>query len=235
VHENILLVEDEEALSMALGDRLRSEGYMVEAVSDGVTAFHRATTSRFDLLILDIMLPGRNGLDLCQDIRRTGLATPILFLSARSETADKIVGLKLGADDYVTKPFDLKELITRVEALLRRGSAVRNSNVRVIGSIRIDLSAMEVTRAGVPVNLSATELRLMRYLLGHPGIGLSREKIWRDVWGYDNATPSRTVDVHVSTLRQKLENDPSHPELIITVKGFGYMFADQATGMKAAG
>lgn len=224
MNERILLIEDEQALQMALSDRLSSEGYVVDVVGDGITGFQLATTSQFDLVILDIMLPGRNGLDLCQDIRRTGVGTPILLLSARGETADKIVGLKLGADDYVSKPFDFKELITRIEALLRRCGRSKPHTVCVIGSVRMDFSSMEITREGSPIHLSAMEVRLMRYFLRHPGMGLSREKILKDVWGNDSLTSSRTLDVHVNTLRQKLENDPARPEIIVTVKGFGYMF-----------
>jgi len=231
MNERILLVEDEQALQMTLSDRLNSEGYLVDVASDGITGFHLATSSQFDLVILDIMLPGRNGLDVCQDIRRSGLGTPILLLSARGETADKIVGLKLGADDYVTKPFDFKELVTRVEALLRRCGRSKPHTICVIGSVRMDFASMEITREGNPVRLSAMEVRLMRYFLRHPGIGLSREKLLREVWGNDSLTSSRTLDVHVNGLRQKLENDPAHPEMIVTVKGFGYMFTSPRTSL----
>jgi two-component system, OmpR family, alkaline phosphatase synthesis response regulator PhoP len=224
MNQNILLVEDEEALGIVLSDRLRSEGYEVDIASDGITGFQKATSAQFDLMILDVMLPGRNGLDLCRDIRLTGLAVPILLLSARDATADKVIGLKLGADDYVTKPFDMRELITRIEALMRRCSSSTGNSVYVIGSIRMDFSAMEITREGNPVHLSAMEFRLIRYLLRHPGIGLSREKILREVWGQHDITSSRTLDVHVAGLRQKLEINPSRPELIVTVKNFGYIF-----------
>lgn len=233
MNERILLIEDEQALQMALSDRLSSEGYLVDVASDGITGFHLATSSQFDLLILDIMLPGRNGLDLCQDIRRTGLGTPILLLSARGETADKIVGLRLGADDYVSKPFDFKELTARIEALLRRYGRTKPHTVCVMGSVRMDFASMEITREGSPVRLSAMEVRLIRYFLRHPGIGLSREKILKDVWGNDSLSSSRTLDVHVNTLRQKLENDPARPELIVTVKGFGYMFTSPRASLSA--
>jgi two-component system, OmpR family, alkaline phosphatase synthesis response regulator PhoP len=229
MNQNILLVEDEEALRMALSDRLRSEGYEVDVAGDGITGFHKATSSPFDLVILDIMLPGRNGLDLCRDIRHAGLGMPILMLTARDATSDKVIGLKLGADDYITKPFDLRELVTRIEVLLRRRAGSNGSNVYVIGSIRMNFSTMEVSREGNPVRLSAMELRLIRYLLRHPGVGLSREKILKDVWGHHNITSSRTLDVHVAGLRQKLETDPTRPELIVTVKGLGYMFTGQQT------
>jgi two-component system, OmpR family, alkaline phosphatase synthesis response regulator PhoP len=155
VNQNILLVEDEEALRMALSDRLRSEGYEVDVANDGITAFEMATSRSFDLVILDIMLPGRNGLELCRDIRQTGLGTPILLLSARDSAADKVVGLELGADDYVTKPFDLRELVTRIQALLRRGTGQSGSHVYVSGPIRMDFSAMQVNRERDPVHSSA--------------------------------------------------------------------------------
>jgi two-component system, OmpR family, alkaline phosphatase synthesis response regulator PhoP len=227
MNESILFVEDEEALGMVLSDRLSSEGYVVEVARDGITGFHKATSQHFDVMILDIMLPGRNGLDLCRDIRLAGVDTPILLLTARDAIADKVVGLKLGADDYVTKPFDMRELVTRIEALLRRCTAPIGISVYVVGTIRVDFSAREITRKGTPVRLSAMEFRLLRYLLQHPGIGLSREKILREVWGHHQVTSSRTLDVHVASLRHKLEADPARPELIVTVKNFGYMYTGQ--------
>jgi two-component system, OmpR family, alkaline phosphatase synthesis response regulator PhoP len=232
MNQKILLVEDEEALRMALSDRLRSEGYQVDVAGDGITGFQKATSNPFDLVILDIMLPGRNGLDLCRDIRHTGLGMPILLLSARDAASDKVIGLKLGADDYVSKPFDLRELITRIEVLLRRCAGSKCNSVYVIGSIRMNFSTMEVSREGNPVHLSAMEVRLIRYLLRHPGVGLSRDKILKEVWGHTYITSSRTVDVHVAALRQKLETDPTRPELIVTVKGHGYMFTGQHTSIK---
>ena len=209
---------------MALGDRLRSAGYVIDCASDGVTGFQKATSLPFDLMILDILLPGRNGFDLCRDIRLSGLGTPILLLTARDSTADKVIGLKLGADDYLTKPFDMQELVTRIEALLRRSPILTGNQIFASGSIRVDNSAMELTRLGIPVHLSALEFRLIRYFVQHPGIRLSREKILKDVWGHDGDSVSRTVDVHIAGLRQKLEKDPKRPELIVTVPGFGYRF-----------
>jgi two-component system, OmpR family, alkaline phosphatase synthesis response regulator PhoP len=223
MNENILLVEDEEGLRMTLGDRLRSEGYVVDFAIDGQEAFDKATTLPFDLIILDVMLPVRNGFDVCRDVRREGLATPILVLTARDQTAEKVVGLKLGADDYVTKPFDTLELLARIEALLRR-SGVSTQNIYQFGSIRIDVRGTKVTRDGVPVNLSAREFHLLLYFVEHGGITLTRDEILREVWGYDAATFTRTVDVHVAGLRQKLETDPKRPELIITVPAIGYKF-----------
>jgi len=224
MNENILLVEDEEALRMTLGDRLRSEGYVVDFAADGEQGFEKATRLPFDLVILDIMLPRYSGLDICRGIRQAGLATPILLLTARGQTVDKVVGLKLGADDYVTKPFDTTELIARIEALLRRSTPRAGQGVIQFGNIRIDLRGTQVTRDGKPVYLSAREFQLLRYLTEHPGTTLSRAEILREVWGYEVGTFTRTVDVHVSSLRQKLEESPKNPKLILTVPGLGYKF-----------
>ncbi len=223
MNENILLVEDEEGLRMTLGDRLRSEGYVVDFAVDGQEALEKATRLPFDLIILDVMLPIRNGFDVCRDVRGEGLATPILLLTARDQTAEKVVGLKLGADDYVTKPFDMLELMARIEALLRR-SAVASQSVYQFRSIRIDVRGTKVTRDGVPIYLSAREFQLLLYFAEHVGITLSRDEILREVWGYDAATFTRTVDVHVASLRQKLENEPRKPELIMTIPAIGYKF-----------
>jgi two-component system alkaline phosphatase synthesis response regulator PhoP len=224
MNESILLVEDEEALRMTLSDRLRSEGYVVDFAADGELGFDKATRLPFDLIILDIMLPRCNGLDLCRGIRLAGLATPILLLTARGQTADKVVGLKLGADDYVTKPFDTMELMARVEALLRRSSTRAGQGIFQFGSIRVDLRGTLVTRAGEPVYLSAREFQLLRYLIEHSGTTVSRDEILREVWGYEVGTFTRTVDVHVASLRQKLEKVPKRPEMILTVPGLGYKF-----------
>jgi two-component system, OmpR family, alkaline phosphatase synthesis response regulator PhoP len=170
------------------------------------------------------MLPRRNGFDVCRDIRRAGLATPILLLTARGQNADKVVGLKLGADDYVTKPFDTQELMARIEALLRRAPSRFAQSIQRFGSILVDIPGTQVTRDGQPVYLSAREFQLLRYFVEHTGITLSRDEILRHVWAYDEGTYTRTVDVHVASLRQKLEEDPKRPELIRTVPGIGYRF-----------
>jgi two-component system alkaline phosphatase synthesis response regulator PhoP len=224
MNENILLVEDEEGFRMTLSDRLQSEGYVVDFAADGQEGLDKATRLPFDLIILDIMLPLRNGFDVCRDIRREGLATPILLLTARDQTAEKVLGLKLGADDYVTKPFDMMELMARVEALLRRVAAIAGRNFYQFGTIRIDVRGTKVTRDGAPVYLSAREFQLLRYFAEHQGATLSRDELLREVWGYDAATFTRTVDVHVASLRQKLESDPKRPEFIVTIPGLGYKF-----------
>jgi DNA-binding response OmpR family regulator len=230
MNENILIVEDEEALRMALGDRLRSEGYMIDFAVDGEQGMEKATQLPFDLIILDIMLPLRSGLEVCTDIRRAGLATPVIILTARSQTSDKVVGFHLGADDYVTKPFDTLELMARIKALLRR-APIRTSTVsrggspvHQFGSITVDVPGTVVTRDGENVYLTAREFELLRYFVEHPGVTLSRQDLLREVWGHDANTLTRTVDVHVASLRRKLESVPQRPRMILTISGLGYKF-----------
>jgi two-component system, OmpR family, alkaline phosphatase synthesis response regulator PhoP len=227
MNEHILLVEDEEALRITLSDRLRSEGYVVESAVDGEDGLHKATRLPFDLIILDVMLPRRSGLDVCRDIRRTGLSAPILMMSARNQTIDKVVGLKLGADDYLSKPFEAAELLARVEALLRRAPGRTGQPTFQFDNIVVDLRGTRVTRDGTQVTLSAREFQLLRYLIEHRGKTLSRDEILRDVWGYSKTTMTRTVDVHVASLRNKLEADSKHPRLILTIPGLGYKFASE--------
>lgn len=227
MNENILIVEDEEALRMTLGDRLQSLGYCVDFASDGEEGTEKATQLPFDLIILDIMLPQKSGLEVCTDIRRAGLATPILLLTARGQVNDKVVGLKLGADDYVTKPFDTLELTARIEALLRRAPTRTGSisaGIHHFGNCVLDIPGTEVTRGGQPVYLTAREFQLLRYLVEHKGITVSRGELLREVWGHEAGTFTRTVDVHISSLRQKLERSPKKPELIVTISGLGYKF-----------
>jgi two-component system alkaline phosphatase synthesis response regulator PhoP len=224
MNESILLVEDEEALRMTLSDRLRSEGYIVDFAADGEEGLGKATGLPFDLIILDVMLPHRSGFDVCRDIRSAGLATPILLLTARGQTTDKVLGLKLGADDYVTKPFDTLELMARIEALLRRLPGRTPPSVLQAGSLRMDVRGTEVTREGKTVLLSAREFQLLRHFMENPGATLSRSELLHEVWGYEDGTFTRTVDVHIASLRQKLEKDPKRPELILTVPGMGYKF-----------
>jgi len=223
----ILLVEDEPGLVMTLTDRLASEGYDVSSVSDGEAALELVDRESFDLILLDVMLPGKSGFDVCRDIRQRSIETPVLMLTARSQVVDKVVGLKLGADDYLTKPFEMMELMARVEALMRRAPVPKGEAVGsyTFGPIRIDFKSAEVTRDGEPVELSALEFKLLRYFIEHRGATVSRDELLDKVWGYDAMPYSRTVDVHVSWLRQKLEANPSHPEYILTVHRQGYKFA----------
>jgi len=225
MRQNILIIEDEAALRMTLSDRLQSEGYAVECASDGEEGVRRATRDAFDLILLDLMLPRRSGFDVCRDIRQAGLITPILMLTARGQTIDKVLGFKLGADDYVTKPFDMLELVARVEALLRRvPSRPPGQGIRQYGSLHIDLRGTEVSRDGRVISLSAREFQLLRYFIEHPRETVSRQELLKQVWGYSTETFTRTVDVHIVSLRQKLEKDPKRPEMIVTVPGLGYKF-----------
>ena len=224
MNESILLVEDEAALRATLSDRLRGEGYMVETATDGHDAFEKAANQPFDLVILDLMLPVRSGLDVCRDIRQAGMATPILILTARNQTIDKVVGLKLGADDYVTKPFESAELIARIEVLLRRVPIQTGQGVHEFGTIHVDVKRSEVTRAGKPVYLTGREFQLLRYFIERAGSTIPRRELLQSVWGYEADTLTRTVDTHVASLRQKLEENPKRPELIVTVAGVGYKF-----------
>src|SRR6516164_6022413 len=227
MNESILLVEDEQALRATLSDRLRSEGYVVDTAVDGQEGFDKAANQPFDLIILDVMLPRRSGLDVCRDIRMAGMATPILILTVRNETVDKVVGLKLGADDYVTKPFEASELMARVEALLRRVPIHSGHGSFKFGAIRVDVRQAEVTRDSKPVYLTAREFQLLRYLIERTGKTVPRHELLRAVWGYDSDTLTRTVDTHVASLRQKLETRPKQPEFILTVTGVGYKFVGQ--------
>ena len=222
----ILLVEDEAGLRMTLSDRLRSEGYQVETASDGEQGFERAAGGGFDLIVLDVMMPAKNGFDVCRDLRRLGVSTPILMLTARGQTVDKVLGLKIGADDYLTKPFEMLELLARVEALLRRQAVASLSEAPAFefGAVRVDFRRTEVRRDGEVVQLSAKEFQLLCYLIENRGTTLSRETLLRQVWGYDVAPSTRTVDVHVAWLRQKLEDAPKRPRWIVTVRGLGYKF-----------
>jgi len=205
----------------------KDEGYWVESARDGRQGLDRTLNDPFDLVILDVMLPQKSGVDVCRDRRQNGLAVPILMLSARSQTVDKVLGLKIGADDYVTKPFDMLELLARVEALLRRAPSTPASlgTVHQIGPIRVDLRRTQVWRDRQPVALAAREFQLVRYFIEHRGATLSRSELLEQVWGYGSTTGTRTVDVHVAGLRQKLESDPKQPRLILTVLGLGYKFA----------
>jgi two-component system, OmpR family, alkaline phosphatase synthesis response regulator PhoP len=224
--KRILLVEDEPGLVLTLTDRLGSEGFVVETARDGETGLARATSESFDLIILDLMLPRKNGFDVCRDLRQQNIHTPVIMLTARGQVVDKVVGLKLGADDYVTKPFEMMELLARIEACLRRVPATVLASVGVyqFGPIRIDFRKAEVTRDGAVVELSALEFQLLRYFIEHRENAITRDELLNEVWGY-NATPStRTVDVHVAWLRQKIEPNPRHPQFILTVHGLGYKF-----------
>jgi two-component system alkaline phosphatase synthesis response regulator PhoP len=231
VHEDkILLVEDDPGLVMALTDLLSAEGYTVESALNGMEGLERASQQedRFDLIILDVMLPGKNGFDVCRDLRSKGTTTPILMLTARGQVIDKVLGLKLGADDYLTKPFEPLELLARLEALLRRSLAsVSPSKLEEtfhFGAVVVDFRSTQVSAGGQPVELSAREFQLLRYFIEQRGATLSRKQLLREVWGYEASVLTRTVDVHVGLLRHKLEDDVKNPRHFLTMRGHGYKF-----------
>jgi len=222
----ILLVEDEPSLLETLEDRLTSEGYQVETARTGRDAYRLACGQGYDLIILDVMLPGKSGMDICRDLRQKGRDMPILMLTAKRQVIDKVLGLKLGADDYLTKPFDMMELMARVEALLRRARKpiADSANTYRFGSVVVDFRAARVTCEEETLHLSALDFKLLKYFIDHRGKTLSREELLENVWGYDSAAYTRTVDVRIASLRQKIERNPNRPEFIHTVHGMGYRF-----------
>ena len=233
VEERILIVEDEAALLDTLEYNFRREGYVVYTARDGPHALEVARAERPDLIVLDVMLPGLDGLEVCRILQRE-MNVPVLMLTARTDEVDRIVGLEVGADDYVTKPFSMRELLARVKALLRRVRLVREETAagdEAVGADRlvfedllIDLSRREVTRDGNPLVMKPKEYELLVFLARNKGMALSRELILQRVWDWDFSGGSRTVDVHVRWLREKIEMDPAHPERITTVRGIGYRF-----------
>lgn len=227
----LLLVEDEPGLVMTLTDRLMAEGYDVESATDAPSGLEMATSGSFDAILLDVMLPGGNGMDVCRTLRQRGLQTPILMLTAKGQVVDKVVGLKLGADDYLVKPFEMAELLARVEALIRRAGSAANgasgatpTETYRFGDISVDFRKAEVMKGGQALDLSAREFKLLKYFVEHRGAALTRDELLNEVWGYNAMPSTRTVDVHVAWLRQKLEDNPRHPQYILTVHGLGYKF-----------
>ena len=199
----------------------------METAGDGPTAIARATGEPFDVIVLDVMLPGCDGFEVAKTVLQQGILTPILMLTARTQVVDRVVGLKLGADDYLTKPFETIELLARLEALMRR--APKDSGVSLeryqFGDITVDVRKAEVMQKGTPIDLSAKEFQLLRYFIEHRGATISRDELLQEVWGYSSMPSTRTVDVHVAWLRQKLEPNPRVPQYILTVHGLGYKFA----------
>jgi len=227
VKRRVLLIEDEPGLVVTLTDRLESEGYEVGAAPDGPSGLARASRERWSVILLDVMLPGANGFDVCRDIRARGLTTPVIMLTARGQVVDRVQGLKTGADDYLTKPFDMLELLARIEVQLRRRAAAGSTDAGRayrFGEVTIDFRKAEVTRAGKPIDVSAREFLLLKYFVEHREATLTRDELLNEVWGYHSMPSTRTVDVHVAWLRQKVEPDPPHPQYILTVHGLGYKF-----------
>lgn len=225
----ILLVEDEPGLQLTLSDRLRREGYQVDTAGDGALGLEKAASGAYDLVLLDVMLPKKNGFDVLRDLRQRGVETPVMMLTARGQVVDTVVGLKLGADDYLAKPFEMMELLARVEARLRRRATpapavTGTTESHQFGDVRIDFRSAEVFRGTETIELSAREYQLLRYLIEHRGEIISRDQLLNEVWGYNAMPSTRTVDVHVAWLRQKIEPNPRHPQYLLTVHGLGYRF-----------
>lgn len=219
----VLLIEDDPAIARAIVDNLRFEGYEALTASEGRAGLELARAARPDLILLDLMLPRMSGYEVCRQLRAEGIATPIIILSARGEETDRILGLDLGADDYVTKPFGIRELVARVRAVLRRanGDAAQPATLR-FDDVVVDFRAHTVHRGGEPLELTRKEMALLRYLAAHEGVTVRRERLLDEVWGYGVDTTTRTVDNHVAALRAKLERDPRHPRRLVTVHGVGY-------------
>jgi len=221
----ILVVEDDNAMAVALRDGFKYKGYSVQLASDGAAGSRLVKERDFDLVILDVMLPKMSGLDLCKQLRNSGNDIPIILLTARGQEIDKVMGLELGADDYVTKPFSFMELIARVEAVLRRASRrIEKSEFVQVGDFVLDSKKCEASKSGKTLDLSHREFKLLEYFIDHRGEVVSRDQLLDSVWGYENFPLSRTVDTHIAKLRQKIEDDPGNPRHIITVHRAGYKF-----------
>jgi DNA-binding response OmpR family regulator len=222
----ILIVEDEPNMVAGLRDNFEFEGYQVLTAGDGVAGLERALADSPDLVILDVMMPRMSGLDVCKQLKSKRPGMPIIMLTARGQEVDKVVGLELGADDYVTKPFSIRELLARVKAVLRRahGGAAKGTEQFAFGEVEVNLRSCQVSRKGKALEFSSKEFELLKYFLNHPGETLTRDRLLEDVWGYDHFPTTRTVDAHIVRLRQKVEPKPEEPRFILTVHGTGYKF-----------
>ncbi len=220
----ILIVDDEPEMVRGLEDNLRFEGYQTLAASNGKEGLAQAMQGSPDLILLDIMMPELSGWDVLRALRQKGMDVPVILLTARGEEVDRVLGLELGADDYITKPFSLRELLARVRAVLRRPGPRQKSEEVACGDVRLRLRARQAFKAGKEVKLTRKEFELMRYLMEHPGEVITRDRLLDEVWGYEEYPTTRTVDTHILRLRQKFETDPEHPKYILTVHGQGYKF-----------
>jgi len=221
----ILIVEDEPAMVQGLRDNFEYEGYEVISAADGADGLSRAIADQPDLVVLDVMMPKMSGLDVCKQLKARKPSLPIIMLTARGQEIDKVVGLELGADDYVTKPFSIRELMARVKAVLRRASPqAPTTEIYRFSDVEVNVRSNEVLRSGQPVELSSKEFALLAYFVAHPAETLSRDRLLDAVWGYENYPTTRTVDAHIVHLRQKLEPNPEEPRFILTVHGSGYKF-----------
>jgi DNA-binding response OmpR family regulator len=221
----ILVVEDEPAMVAGLRDNFEFEGYEVITAQDGIEGLERALEDSPDLVVLDVMMPRMSGLEVCKQLRAKRASLPIIMLTARGQEIDKVVGLELGADDYVTKPFSIRELLARVKSVLRRTAALpKDKEQHSFSDVEVDLRRCRVVRSGKALDISSKEFDLLKYFICHPGETLSRDRLLEDVWGYENYPTTRTVDTHLVRLRQKLEPDPEQPQYFLTVHGTGYRF-----------
>ncbi len=220
----ILVVEDEPGIALGLEDDLKMEGYDVEVIGDGADAARRARESEFDLILLDIMLPGKDGFEVCRELRKAGLRTPILMLTAKTQEAEKVMGFELGADDYVTKPFGTRELRARIKALLRRAAGEADAESYRFGDVEVDFQRGELRRGGAPVELTPTELKLLYLFVRSRGRVLSRERLLAGAWGPETFASDRIVDNHIANLRKKIEPDPANPRYLRNLRGLGYRF-----------
>jgi len=222
----VLIVEDDQAMAVALRDGFEYEGYTVQVARDGAVGLKLASDRDLDLIVLDVMLPKMSGFDVCKQLRSAGNATPIIMLTARGQEIDKVVGLKIGADDYVTKPFSFMELMARVEALIRRSNRKPEQSVDEFsfGDIAINFKRFEVTKAGQPIEMSPREFNILKYFIEHRGEVITRDQLLDSVWGYGSFPLTRTVDMHIAKLRQKIEDTPHDPKFVITVHRVGYKF-----------
>lgn len=224
--EKILIIEDEEDLVKGLKLNLADEGYEVDWASDGVEGLRKALEERPDLIILDIMLPKMNGLDICRELRQQKIGIPIIMLTAKGEEIDKVVGLEIGADDYMTKPFSIRELLARIKAHLRREKRKRKTvpEVYCFGDVEIDFNHFKVRRKGKELELTSLEMEILKYFIAHREEVITREALLDKIWGYEKYPTTRTIDNHILKLRKKIEEDPTHPKYILSVYGAGYRF-----------
>lgn len=223
--KRILIIEDDLSILKGLQAGLEEDNYEISTATDGEEGYQKALGGQADLILLDLMLPGKNGQEICADLRRENISTPIIMLTSKQEEIDKVLGLESGADDYVTKPFSIRELRARIKAILRRtDSRIQKTDTFSFGEITIDFLKHEASRSGQPINLSTREYEIMRLFIEHEGELVSRDMLLDQVWGYDAFPSTRTVDNYILNLRKKIEDDPANPKYILTIHGAGYKF-----------
>jgi DNA-binding response OmpR family regulator len=234
MRQRILVIEDEPSLGMAIRDELEFEGFEASVVEDGKAGLDRILAGPPDLVVLDLMLPGRSGFEICREVRGRGMATPIIMLTARAQEVDRIRGLELGADDYMVKPFSLAELLARIRAVLRRTQGTNRmgagTEILEVGELRLDVRKQEVLKRGRRIELTHKEFQLLEFLLRHPGEVISRDEFLRQVWGEDTYVTPRTVDTHMATVRKKIEDEADRPRYIQSVRGAGYKLNEDPGG-----